>query len=74
MSGTKKILIVDDDKTLRDTLAEQIAVHVEFVTDAAETGAAGLEKAKASQIDLILLDTAASRSFMLIITSGLSRK
>ncbi len=56
MTATKKILIIDDDKTLRDTLAERLAVHAEFVMDAAETGAEGLEKAKASQIDLILLD------------------
>ena len=38
------------------TGTRRLAVHAEFVMDAAETGAEGLEKAKASQIDLILLD------------------
>ena len=56
MSGAKKILIVDDDDTLRDTLSEQLALHEEFVTDEAATGTEGLERAKTTHVDLILLD------------------
>lgn len=56
MSIPKKILIVDDDDVLRETLSEQFILHQEFEIDGAATGAEGLEKAKASRIDLILLD------------------
>ena len=56
MSGAKKILIVDDDETLRQTLADQLALHEEFATQQAATGTEGLELAKASHFDLVLLD------------------
>lgn len=53
---TKKILIVDDDALLRSTLVEQFALHDEFETLQAETGAGGLEKAKSEHVDLTILD------------------
>lgn len=56
MTGAKKILIIEDDETLRESLAEQLALHEEFVTDEAPTGAEGLDKAKNTHVDLILLD------------------
>ena len=56
MSISKKILIVDDDDILRETLSEQFALHQEFEIEVAATGAAGLEKAKTTHVDLILLD------------------
>jgi DNA-binding response OmpR family regulator len=56
MSTTKKILIVDDDETLREALADQLALHEEFIVVEAKTGAEGLEKAKAGHVDLLLLD------------------
>ena len=31
MSTTKKILIVDDDDTLRETLKDQFSLHEEFI-------------------------------------------
>jgi DNA-binding response OmpR family regulator len=56
MSTTKKILIVDDDDALRETLIEQIGLHDEFsVTDAA-TATAGIKQLKAEHADLVLLD------------------
>ena len=52
----KKILLVDDDTALRETLAEQLQLHEEFATVQAETGQAGLERAKAEHFDIVLLD------------------
>lgn len=53
----KRILLVDDDTALRQSLAEQLALHEEFETAEAGTGAAGLEVAKAKgPFDAILLD------------------
>ncbi len=56
MSNAKRILIVDDDDTLRASLAEQLALHEEFESDEAATGAEGLEKAKTTHVDLVVLD------------------
>ncbi len=56
MSTAKKILLVDDDDDLRQTLAEQFEMHEEFEVGQASTGARGLETAKGSPFDLILLD------------------
>jgi DNA-binding response OmpR family regulator len=56
MSNVRRILIVDDDAELRDTLVEQLALHEEFEAVAADTGAKGLSAAKAGQIDLIIMD------------------
>jgi len=56
MSSEKKILIVDDDDTLRGSLAEQFALHEEFISAEASTGAAGLDIVKNSHFDLVLLD------------------
>src|SRR3546814_12806455 len=58
MSGAsgKKILLIDDDEALRQSLSEQLRLHEEFDTIEAATGAGGVEKAKAEYYDLILLD------------------
>src|SRR3979490_2699944 len=56
MSNTRKILIVDDDAELRDALVEQLALHEEFESIAVETGAKGVQAAKAGQIDLVIMD------------------
>ncbi len=56
MSTARKILIVDDDADLRETLIDQLALHEEFETCAAETAAEGLAAAKSEHVDLILLD------------------
>jgi DNA-binding response OmpR family regulator len=52
----KKILLVDDDKPLRQSLAEQLRLHEEFQTAEAETGAAALEICKNDRFDAIILD------------------
>jgi DNA-binding response OmpR family regulator len=56
MTGGKKILLVDDDNALRETLAEQLDLHEEFLTQQAETACDALDKIKKSHFDLILLD------------------
>jgi DNA-binding response OmpR family regulator len=56
MSAARKILVVDDDADLRESLTEQIALYEEFETDAAGTAAEGLAKARAGTIDLVLMD------------------
>lgn len=52
----KKILLVDDDEALRDSLAEQLELHDEFSSVTAGTGTEALECVKLEHFDLILLD------------------
>jgi len=56
MSATRKILIVDDDDGLRDSLIDQLALHDDFEALTAPTAAAGLETLKREHVDLLLLD------------------
>lgn len=54
MAGLKRLLLVDDDSALRQSLAEQLAA--EFETDQADTGAAALAAVAAARFDAVLLD------------------
>ena len=56
MPSSRKILIVDDDNDLRTALVEQIALHEEFQAVAVDSGAKGVQAAKAGQIDLVIMD------------------
>jgi len=56
MSTAKRLLLVDDDDSLRESLLEQLAHHEEYATEEAATGQDGLEKAKNAHFDLIILD------------------
>jgi len=56
MSNVRRILIVEDDSELRDALVEQLALHEEFEAVAAENGTKGVQAAKTSQIDLVIMD------------------
>ena len=56
MSTARKILIVDDDEDLRESLVDQLALHEEFDTAAACSAADGLSTAKSEHVDLVLLD------------------
>src|SRR6266851_3859424 len=55
MANARKILIVDDDTDLRDTLVEQLSLHDEFEASAVDTGAKGASAAKADAPDLVLM-------------------
>lgn len=56
MSTVKKILIIDDDDALRDSLSEQFALHDEFLPISSATGTEGIQAVKNEHIDLVLLD------------------
>ena len=56
MTTNKKILLVDDDDTLRGSLAEQLELLEEFSTSEAPTASEALVKAKDTYFDCILLD------------------
>ena len=57
MMRAKKILLVDDDDLLRETLVEQFDVHDEFAVEPIMTANAAIERVKEeAHIDLMLLD------------------
>jgi DNA-binding response OmpR family regulator len=56
MSTARKILVIDDDEDLRESLTDQIALHEEFETASAATASEGIAKTKSENIDLILMD------------------
>jgi len=56
MSNIRKILLVDDDDALRDSLAEQLDLHQEFEVTSCDKGADAAKLAKDAHVDLILLD------------------
>lgn len=56
MTSNKKILLVDDDDTLRHSLAEQLRLHEEFQTVEAEDATKALSLTKETYFDCILLD------------------
>jgi DNA-binding response OmpR family regulator len=56
MTTGKQVLLADDDSTLLEMLGEQLQLHEEFATVAAESGTKALELARANYFDVILLD------------------
>ena len=56
MSAARKILIVDDDDDLRESLKEQLALYDEFELATAATAGKGLEQARSGHFDLLILD------------------
>lgn len=57
MTRAKKIILVDDDELLRETLVEQFNVHDELAVEPIETANAAIERVKEeAHIDLMLLD------------------
>jgi DNA-binding response OmpR family regulator len=51
-----KVLLVDDDEVLRESLSEQLRLHEDFITVEAGTGTEALNLAKHEHFDAILLD------------------
>jgi len=55
LSG-KRLLLVDDDDALRQSLAEQLELHEEFSTVQANAAGKAIELTRGDNFDLILLD------------------
>jgi DNA-binding response OmpR family regulator len=56
MTITRKILIVDDDQDLAQSLAEQLTLYKEFDTTIAHNASQAFSAIKSGHVDLILLD------------------
>jgi DNA-binding response OmpR family regulator len=56
MSQIRKLLLVDDDPILRETLAEQLAQYPEFTLAQAGDAAGAIAAVKAERIDLAVMD------------------
>jgi DNA-binding response OmpR family regulator len=50
------ILIIDDDNTLRESLAEQLRLHEDFDVVQADTATQGLQRAAEQHFDAIIMD------------------
>lgn len=53
---SKRLLVIDDDSMLRQTLSEQLRIREEFETYEAATGEAGLALLKELNFDIMLMD------------------
>lgn len=58
MTTGRRILIVEDDEDLRESLKDQLNLHEGFEVTTADTGSKGMELAKASHYELLLFDVA----------------
>jgi DNA-binding response OmpR family regulator len=56
MAGGKKILLVEDDEALRNSLVEQLKLYEEFDITPIDTGADALQQSKEQHFDLLILD------------------
>ncbi|MEZ5773526.1 MAG: response regulator transcription factor [Hyphomicrobiaceae bacterium] len=56
MSASRKILVVDDDENLRESLMEQLAPHEDFEAAELSTASAAIEAVKKDRVDLVILD------------------
>src|SRR5262245_22210109 len=56
MRAGRRILIVDDDAALRQSLAEQLELHEEFVCVQCDTAVQALETIGSQRFDTIVLD------------------
>jgi DNA-binding response OmpR family regulator len=56
MSKARKLLIVDDDEMLCDSLLEQFSLHGDFAATAVQTAKEAVQVAGSELIDLVILD------------------
>ncbi|MBV8961627.1 MAG: response regulator, partial [Hyphomicrobiales bacterium] len=56
MSNRTRILVVDDDADIVDTLTDQLSVNGEFSVSSAVTAAAAMALVKSEPFDLVIMD------------------
>jgi DNA-binding response OmpR family regulator len=56
MAHTSQLLVVEDDRDLRDTLIEQLGLYGEFDVKSVETAAAARTALQQNTIDLVIMD------------------
>ncbi len=56
MSNASRLLVVDDDQDLRETLAEQLGLYEEFQISSAETAGQAMSEVRTNRIDLAIMD------------------
>jgi DNA-binding response OmpR family regulator len=56
MSNASRLLVIDDDKDLRDTLAEQLGLYEEFAVATADTAGQAIDAVRGDRIDLAIVD------------------
>ncbi len=56
MSNVHHLLVVDDEKELRELLAEQLALTEEFRVDTAENASGAITKVKNERVDHVVMD------------------
>jgi len=52
----RKILVVDDDDVLRDSLVEQLSLYEEFDIEQEGTATKGVQRARQGRVDLLIMD------------------
>ena len=56
MSNASRLLVVEDDRDLRETLVEQFALHPEFEVDTVEAAQPALAHVREGRVDLAIMD------------------
>jgi DNA-binding response OmpR family regulator len=56
MSNASRLLVIDDDRDLRDTLAEQLGLYDKFRVATAENATQAIDAVKDDRIDLAIMD------------------
>jgi DNA-binding response OmpR family regulator len=56
VTAARRVLLVDDDETLLEMLAEQLRTHEDFATTTVGTAGKAVELAKSEHFDVIILD------------------
>ncbi|MBI1648556.1 response regulator transcription factor [Hyphomicrobium sulfonivorans] len=56
MTTARRVLIVDDDEDLRETLKDQLILHDEFDVETVGLASKGMEIAKSNHFDLVVFD------------------